>query len=96
MVEAWDRRRHLVVSGLNSIKGFHCQMPEGAFYALPNVSGTGLNGDVVAQRLIDEALVGVTPGSAFGEVSADFIRLSFANSDESIEQAIERMRKVFG
>ena len=96
MVEAWDRRRHLVVNGLNSVRGFHCEPPQGAFYALPDVSGTGLSGDEVARRLIDEARVGVTPGSAFGAVSAGFIRLSFANSDESISQAIERMRDVFG
>jgi aspartate aminotransferase len=95
MVEAWDRRRHMIVSGLNSVPGFTCAMPEGAFYALPDVSGTGLNGTGVAKLLIDDVGVGVTPGDAFGEVTRDHIRLSFANSDESIESAIGRICKVF-
>ncbi len=95
MVEAWDRRRHVIVSGLNDVPGFSCPMPEGAFYALPDVSGTGLSGTDVAKRLIDEALVGVTSGDAFGDVTRNHIRLSFANSDESIESALKRIRKIF-
>ncbi len=95
MVEAWDRRRHLISSGLNSVPGFHCSLPEGAFYALPDVSGTGLSGAEVAKRLIDESGVGVTPGDAFGDVTRNHIRLSFANSDSSIESALDRIRKTF-
>ena len=95
MVEAWDRRRHLIARGLNSVPGFSCPLPEGAFYALPDVSGTGLDGGIVAKRLIDEAGVGVTPGSAFGDVTRNHIRLSFANSDDSIESSIERIRRTF-
>ncbi len=95
MVEAWDRRRHLIARGLNSVPGFNCPLPEGAFYALPDVSGTGLDGGIVAKRLIDEAGVGVTPGSAFGDVTRNHIRLSFANSDDSIESSIERIRRTF-
>jgi aspartate aminotransferase len=95
MVEAWDRRRRMISSGLSQVPGFHCPLPEGAFYAMADVSGTGLSGQEVARRLIEEAHVGVTPGDAFGEVSADFIRLSFANSDEMIEKAVERIGNVF-
>jgi aspartate aminotransferase len=95
MVEAWDRRRHLIASGLNAVSGFHCPLPEGAFYALPDVSGTGLSGAEVARRLIDEAQVGVTSGDAFGDVTRNHIRLSFANSDQTIETALERIRKTF-
>lgn len=95
MVEAWDRRRHMIAAGLNNIRGFSCSLPEGAFYALPDVSGTGMSGADVAKRLIDEVGVGVTPGGAFGEVTANHIRLSFANSDNSIESAIERIHKAF-
>lgn len=95
MVEAWDRRRHLIAAGLNSVHGFSCHVPEGAFYALPDVSGTGLSGADVARRLIDEVGVGVTPGGAFGAVTANHIRLSFANSDKSIESALERIQKAF-
>ncbi|MGA7670509.1 MAG: pyridoxal phosphate-dependent aminotransferase [Nitrolancea sp.] len=95
MVEAWDRRRHLIASGLNSVPGFQCPLPEGAFYALPDVSGTGFDGGAVAKRLIDKAGVGVTPGAAFGDVTSNHIRLSFANSDSLIESSIERIRKTF-
>jgi aspartate aminotransferase len=62
---------------------------------LPEISGTGLSGSEVAQRLIDQALVGVTPGGAFGDVTANHIRLSFANSDSVIDSAIERIHKTF-
>jgi aspartate aminotransferase len=95
MVEAWDRRRHLITSGLSAIPGIHCPLPEGAFYAFADISGTGMSGQQVAKLLIDEAQVGVTPGDAFGAVSANHIRLSFANSDELIQKALERIAAVF-
>ncbi|HMN14503.1 MAG TPA: pyridoxal phosphate-dependent aminotransferase, partial [Bellilinea sp.] len=60
-----------------------------------DVSGTGLSGAEVAQRLIDEALVGVTPGGAFGAVCDNHLRMSFATSDAAIEQSLERMARVF-
>ncbi|HUZ01249.1 MAG TPA: pyridoxal phosphate-dependent aminotransferase [Thermomicrobiaceae bacterium] len=94
MVEAWDRRRHLMASGLSAIRGVHCPLPEGAFYALAHVGGTGMTGQQVAKVLIDEARVGVTPGDAFGAVTADHIRLSFANSDQMIEQSLERIQRA--
>ena len=95
MVEAWDRRRKLIASGLSAIPGINCPIPEGAFYAFADVSGTGMNGQQVAKLLIDEAQVGVTPGDAFGDVSTNHIRLSFANSDELIQKAVERVAQVF-
>uniref|UniRef100_A0A831TCL0 Aminotransferase n=1 Tax=Thermorudis peleae TaxID=1382356 RepID=A0A831TCL0_9BACT len=96
MVSAWDRRRRLITERLNQIPGFRCPLPEGAFYAFPDVGGTGLSGQEVAARLIDEAHVGVTPGDAFGEVSAGCVRLSFAESDDKIEAALDRITRVFG
>jgi aspartate aminotransferase len=95
MVEAWDRRRRLVVSGLNQIPGFHCPMPEGSFYAFPDVSGTGKDGSEVADILINEAKVGVTPGIAFGDATVNHVRLSFANSDELVEESVKRMQAAF-
>lgn len=95
MVSAWDRRRRLITERLNQIPGFRCPLPEGAFYAFPDVSGTGLSGQEVAARLIEEARVGVTPGDAFGEASTSCIRLSFAESDDKIEAAAERIARVF-
>jgi len=96
MVSAWDRRRRLITERLNQIPGFRCTLPEGALYAFPDVGGTGLSGQEVAARLIDEAHVGVTPGDAFGEVSAGCVRLSFAESDDKIEAALDRITRVFG
>lgn len=94
MVEAWDRRRRLISAGLSTIPGVHCPLPEGAFYALADVSGTGMSGQEAARLLIDEARVGVTPGDAFGEVTGNHIRLSFANSDDMIERSIERISRA--
>ena len=95
MVQAWDRRRKLIVDGLNQIPGFHCPWPEGAFYAYPDVSGTGKNGSEIAEIAINDARVGVTPGIAFGDASANHIRLSFANSDELLEESINRLQTAF-
>lgn len=94
MVEAWDRRRHLMASGLSAIPGVDCPLPQGAFYAFADVGGTGLSGEQAAKLLIDQARVGVTPGDAFGEVGANYIRLSFANADELIERSLERIEKA--
>ena len=96
MVAAWDRRRRFVTERLNAIPGFRCPLPEGAFYAFPDVSGTGLSGQDVAQKLIEEAYVGVTPGDAFGASGSGCIRLSFATADELLERALDRIANVFG
>jgi aspartate aminotransferase len=95
MVTAWDRRRHLICDGLSAIPGFECPKPEGAFYAMADVSGTGKDGSEIAEILIDEARVGVTPGVAFGESCRNHIRMSFANSDELLEASVQRIRAVF-
>jgi aspartate aminotransferase len=95
MVEAWDRRRRLISHGLNQIAGFDCPLAEGAFYAFPNVAGTGMSGSEVADILINKARVGVTPGIAFGESSANHLRLSFANSDELVEESVRRIQEAF-
>ena len=93
MVREYDARRKLVVDGLNSLPGILCPMPEGAFYAFPNVTGTGFANSVeFSTWLIEKARVAVTPGSAFGPGGEGHVRLSFANSSEIISEAIERMR----
>jgi aspartate aminotransferase len=84
-------RRALVVEGLNGLPGVTCRMPRGAFYAFPNVSGTGIGADELARRLLDEAGVAVLAGSAFGQVGRDNLRLSYANSQENLRAALERM-----
>jgi len=92
MMAEFDRRRVAVVEGLNSLPGVSCRDPKGAFYAFPNVKGTGQDSRVVADRLLQEAGVAVLSGTAFGDYGDGYLRLSYANSMENIQEAIEAMR----
>jgi aspartate/methionine/tyrosine aminotransferase len=92
MVEEFRARRDLVVDGLNAIPGIRCLSPKGAFYVFPDVSGTGLTGKELADRLLAEADVCVLAGTAFGGVGTDHIRISYANSRENLTKALERIR----
>jgi aspartate/methionine/tyrosine aminotransferase len=91
MMVEFHARRTLIVDGLNALPGVSCRMPRGAFYAFPNVSGTGHDADDLARRLLDEAGVAVLAGSAFGTVGRDNLRISYANSRENLSRALERM-----
>ena len=92
MVAEYDRRRRLIVAGLNEI-GLHCFEPQGAFYAFPSVVASGMDENEFAERLLQEERVAVVPGSAFGEAGRGFVRCSYATAYEKIEQALERMRR---
>ena len=94
MMEKFDKRRKLIVDGLNNIPGIECNNPGGAFYAFPNVSGTGLNGDSFAEKCLFEAGVALVPGTSFGKTCTNFVRFSFANSYENIEKALEKIKKI--
>ncbi|HEU4673535.1 MAG TPA: pyridoxal phosphate-dependent aminotransferase [Candidatus Limnocylindrales bacterium] len=91
MVHEFNARRDLVVDGLNAIPGIRCARPSGAFYVFPDISGTGLSGDEMAARLLNEAGVCVLSGTAFGGVGANHIRISYANSRENLREALERI-----
>ncbi|QFR33221.1 pyridoxal phosphate-dependent aminotransferase [Ancylobacter sp. TS-1] len=92
MVAEFDRRRHLVVEGLNALPGVSCAVPKGAFYAFPNISGTGWgSAKRLATALLDEAGVATIGGPDFGLYGEGYIRLSYANSAENILRALERM-----
>jgi aspartate/methionine/tyrosine aminotransferase len=91
MMAEFRERRELVVAGLNELPGVSCRTPRGAFYAFPNVSGTGFGADELARRLLDEAGVAVLAGSAFGRVGVDNLRLSYANSKENLRRALDRI-----
>jgi aspartate/methionine/tyrosine aminotransferase len=91
LVESFRVRRDRVVAGLNAIPGISCQRPQGAFYAFPNVRNLGLSSDELADRLLQEAGVALLPGTAFGENGDGYLRLSYANSMENIEQALGRI-----
>ncbi len=94
MVAEFRARRDLVVDGLNAIPGVRCLRPAGAFYVFPEISGTGLSGAELADRLLLEAGVSVLAGTAFGGVGVNHIRLSYATSRENIAEALRRMRTV--
>ena len=85
------RRRDLMVQGLNAITGVRCPRPQGAFYAFPNVQPFGRSSDELADLLLEEAGVAVLPGTAFGRNGEGHLRLSYANSLQNIEKALERM-----
>jgi len=90
MRQRYDRRRRLIVDGLNSI-GLKCFEPRGAFYAFPSIRGSGMDDAEFAERLLDEERVAVIPGRAFGIGGAGYVRCSYATSYEKIEQALERL-----
>jgi aspartate/methionine/tyrosine aminotransferase len=94
MVEEFRARRDLIVDGLNSIPGVSCLRPSGAFYAFPDISGTGLSGAELADRLLQESGVSALAGTAFGHVGRNHLRFSYANSRENIVEAMKRMRAV--
>src|SRR3954469_2096086 len=91
MMAAFDRRRKLVVEGLNRLPGVSCITPKGAFYAFPNVSQTGWKAKPLASALLEQAGVATIGGPDFGIHGEGFIRLSYANSEENISRALERM-----
>lgn len=90
MVESYNRRRRLVVEGFRQI-GLPCHEPQGAFYAFPDIRGTGLTSEEFAQRLLREAKVAVVPGHVFGLGGEGFIRCSYATSVNQLLEAIERI-----
>ena len=96
MVAEFKRRRQVVVDGLNSIDGIRCPVPKGAFYAFPNVEGTGLSSREFADRCLEEAGVALLSGTAFGEYGDGYVRISFANSVENLEEAVRRIRALLG
>jgi aspartate/methionine/tyrosine aminotransferase len=91
MVESFRTRRDRVVEGLNAIPGVSCRRPQGAFYAFPNIQGLGLESEVLAERLLRETGVALLPGTAFGQYGEGYVRLSYANSMENLERALERI-----
>lgn len=91
MLHEFRRRRELMVDGLNSIKGFRCTKPSGAFYVFPNIESTGWTSKNLADALLEEAGIACLSGTAFGNYGEGHIRFSIANSIENIEKALERI-----
>ena len=95
MMCEFRRRRDSFIATLNTLPGFRCPMPEGAFYAFPNIEGTGIKSKPLADRLLDEAGVAALSGTAFGAYGEGYLRFSYANSMENLMAAVERMRALF-
>jgi aspartate/methionine/tyrosine aminotransferase len=93
MLRTFDERRKLIVKLLNEVPGFSCIMPKGAFYAFPNISGTGMKSKQLEELLLEEAGVATVAGTSFGHLGEGYIRFSYASSTENIIEAIGRVKR---
>lgn len=93
MKRHYRRRRQIIVDGLNEIDGIRCLAPKGAFYAFANITATGLSSKEFAMRLLREKAVVTVPGTGFGEGGEGFVRLSYATSEETIHEGLNRIRE---
>ena len=96
MCREYEKRRNLLVEGLNQVQGFSCIKPGGAFYAFPNIKSFGIPSQELAVNILNEVQVLATPGSAFGESGEGYLRFSYASSEEAILEGIRRLKKMFG
>ena len=93
MVAKFQHRRDGFCAGLNTLPGFHCSIPGGAFYAFPNITGTGVSSDALADALLEKAGVACLSGTAFGKFGEGYLRFSIANSEEQLMAAVGRIQK---
>src|SRR5579863_4220066 len=96
MVEAFAERRQMIIGALNALPGIRCANPGGAFYAFPNIAGTGYDARALQRELLERAGVAVIAGTSFGAFGEGYLRFSYANSLEAIGEAIERIRRLLG
>jgi aspartate/methionine/tyrosine aminotransferase len=94
MVEEFDRRKNLVYGALKGMPGIGVVKPMGAFYIFPNIRALGRSPQELTEYLLDKAKIAAVPGTTLGEYGKDFIRISYANSYENLEIAMERMKKA--
>jgi len=94
MVAEFARRRDQFSRDLNTVPGFRCLPPDGAFYAWVDITGTGMTAEDICRILLEDAGVAAIPGAAFGDEGKDFVRFSFASSTETLKEAIDRIQKV--
>ncbi len=94
MVQAFNERREVIVDELNNIPGFRCVRPGGAFYAFPNIEGTGMTSNILQEKLLNEAGVAAISGTSFGAYGEGYLRFSYANSTVNIREAMARIRDL--
>jgi aspartate/methionine/tyrosine aminotransferase len=95
MMKRFKEKRDRIIKGLNSIPGFNCLTPKGAFYAFPNIKETGMTSQECADHLLYNAGVAALPGTAFGPYGEGYLRFSYATNLETIDEAVERIKKSF-
>jgi len=96
MMTAFARRRRTMVDGLNALPGVRCAEPGGAFYAFPNIEGTGMTAREAQDRFLSEAGVATVAGTSFGAFGEGYVRFSYANSEENVARALERIGALLG
>ena len=94
MVAEYQRRRNIIVAGLNNIPGFSCQKPQGAFYVFPNITAAGMSSTDLANLILEKAGVALLPGSSFGDYGDGYLRLSYANSVENIQLGLGKIQEA--
>jgi len=94
MMNSFKERRDVIVTGLNTLPGVNCLTPRGAFYVFPNITGTDFTSEEFADIMLSEAGVALAPGPIFGEYAEGYVRLCYANSIETINKAIKKMKVV--
>ncbi len=94
MMAEFKARRDLIVDGLNKIDGFKCLKPKGAFYVFPNITGTGMKSKQLEEHLLEKAGVAGLSGTSFGKYGEGYLRFSYANSQENLKKALEKIQEV--
>jgi aspartate/methionine/tyrosine aminotransferase len=94
MVAIFKKRRDAIVDGLNEIDGFSCLRPKGAFYVFPNITGTGMKSQELADKMLNDAGVACLSGTCFGKFGEGYLRFSYANSLENIEKALNQIKET--
>jgi len=95
MIAEFRRRRDVFINRINQIPGFRCQMPDGAFYAFPNIEATGWKSKALAAALLEKAGVACLSGTAFGAFGEGYLRFSYANSEANLLEAADRISRFF-
>ncbi len=95
MMTEFRRRREVIVKGLNKINGISCVMPQGAFYAFPNIKGTGMSSAEFANHLLEKGGISLLSGDSFGSYGEGYVRFSYATHIDKIKEALERMEGLF-
>jgi len=94
VVAEYQKRRDVIVDGLNAIEGIACQRPQGAFYVFPNIKSFGISSSEMADLILEKAGVAVLPGSSFGEYGEGYLRLTYSNSIENILRAVQQIGEI--